>query len=130
MKLLLNRPLLALLGAATFASLPAPAQILVKVDTTKPWVGFMNVFELPANGGAYVFGSSWGTPALTAYVTGTSTLTLTPNTNAYNPTDGFWTNPDGTGNKNMEANFYVENTALRGQTVTFTFTVLSNNLYK
>jgi hypothetical protein len=121
--------LLTLAGVLLAAS-PGQAQILVKVDTTKPWLGFMNVSDLPANGGAYRFGSTWGTAALTAFFTGTNTLTLMPNTNTYNPADPYWVNPDGTGNKIMEANFYIENTGLRGQTVTFTLTVLSNNLFK
>src|SRR5262249_24386526 len=97
----------ALLAAVLFGVSPGHAQILVKVDTTKPWVGFMNVFELPSNGGAYVFGSVWGTKDLSAYFTGTSTLTLTRNTNVYNATNTFWVQPEGSGNKNMEANFYV-----------------------
>jgi hypothetical protein len=121
----------ALLAAVTMlsATLDSRAQILVKVDTTKPWQGYMNVFNLPDYSGGYVFGSPWGIGELTAYFTGTSTLTLMPNTNTYNASDAFWVNPDGSGNKFMEANFYIENTALRGQTVTFSLTVLSNNLY-
>src|SRR5262249_50218336 len=82
------------------------------------------------DGGAYKVGRAWGTGALTAYFTGVSSLTLMPNTNVYNPGDPYWVKPDGSGNKQMEANFYIENTELRGQTVTFTLTVLSNNLYK
>ena len=33
----------------------------VTVDPLAPWNGFMNVFEIPAHGGGYVFGSGWGT---------------------------------------------------------------------
>lgn len=115
-----------LLGAGT-----GVAQVTVKVDTTKNWIGFMNVSELPANGGAYLFGSSWGTADLVAVFSGTSHLTLTPNTIGdpapywYTPSGG----PGATGNKTMDANMYVEVTgALAGQDVTFTGTVLSNTL--
>src|SRR5262245_12589109 len=103
------------------------ADILLKVDSTKPWQGFMNVFNVPDYSGAYQFGSPWGIGALTAYFSGTNSLTLIPNTNTYNPADAYWVNLDGSGNKFMEANFYVENFALRGQTVTFSGTILSNN---
>src|SRR5690349_4121368 len=117
------------LGVILFGPAQGQAQILLKVDTTKPWQGYMNVFNLPDYSGGYVFGSPWGAADLTAYVTGTSTLTLMPNTNTYDATSAFWVKPDGSGNKFMEANFYVENTGLRGQTVTFNLTVNSNNLY-
>ena len=116
------------LWAVLAATPQTQAQILVKVDTTKPWQGYMNVFTLPGYSGAYLFGNPWGIGALTAYFTGTSTLTLTPNTNVYNAADPYWVQPDGSGNRFMEANFYVENIALRGNTVTFSGTVLSNSL--
>src|SRR3954453_12170397 len=89
-------------GALLGGTLQGQSQILVKVDTTKPWQGYMNVFNLPDYSGGYVFGSPWGAADLRAFFTGTSTLTLLPNTNTYNPTDPFWANPDGSGNKFME----------------------------
>ena len=104
------------------------ADILLKVDSTKPWQGYMNVFNTPDYSGGYQFGSAWGLGALTAYFSGTNSLTLIPNTNTYNPADAYWVNGDGSGNKFMEANFYIENLALRGQTVTFSGTIISNNL--
>jgi hypothetical protein len=117
-----------LLGGVTRSS----ADITLKVDSTKAWQGYMNVFNLPDFSGGYVFGSPWGIGDLNASFGGTSTLTLTPNTNTWNQNDAFWVNTNTvpwTGNKFMEANFYVENTALRGNTVTFSGTVLSNTLY-
>jgi len=88
----------------------------------------MNVFELPSHGGGYVFGSSWGTADLAATFSG-PTLTLAPN--SVNDTSSFWYSPSGgpgsTGNKTMDANMYVEDSAtLPGQTVTFTGQVLAN----
>jgi hypothetical protein len=90
----------------------------------------MNVFQLPSNGGAYVFGSTWGVADLNSSWSG-PTLTLTPNT--INDPDPFWYTPSGgpgaTGNKTMDANLYVETTGLyTGQTVTFTGLVLANTL--
>jgi hypothetical protein len=95
-----------------------------------PWLGFMNVFELPANGGGFVFGSGWGIADLTAdFDDGASTLTMGPNT--VNDPDPFWYQggggPGQLGNKFMEANLYQESIGgLAGQTVTFEGTVLSN----
>lgn len=103
------------------------------VDPTQNWVGYMNVFELPQNGGGYDFGSSWGTSALDAYFTG-ATLTLTPNSNidATDPIDSYWWQApnDGTsaGNHIMAASMYVENDNFAGGTVNFTGNVLDNTL--
>jgi hypothetical protein len=90
----------------------------------------MNVYELPANGGGYVFGSGWGTADLVATFAG-DVLTLAPNTIGdpapywYTPSGG----PGAMGNKIMEANFYVEdNSTLVGQNVTFSGVVQANTL--
>jgi hypothetical protein len=106
-------------GAATFT-----------VDPGATWLGFMNVFELPSNGGAYVFGSSWGTADLQANFSG-PILTLSPNT--INDPSTFWYQggggPGAPGNKTMDANFYQQfDGTLAGQTVTFTGIVLDNSL--
>jgi hypothetical protein len=99
----------------------------VTVDPAKPWVGYMNVFELPANGGAYLWGSGWALDALPAVFTG-SQLKLSPNTNCYNAADPYWVKPDGSGNKSMNANIYVEDTSLVGKTISFTGLTLANIL--
>jgi hypothetical protein len=91
----------------------------VYLDPSLGWVGFMNVFELPANGGAFVFNSAWGTAALPAVFNG-SLLTIGPNVNTYDSTnDSFWVNPDGSGNKTCDASFYIQDDTLAGSTVTF-----------
>ena len=115
-------------GALLAGISAAQAQIEVKVDTTKPWQGYMNVFNLPDYSGGYLWGSAWGAADLSASFSGVDTLTLAPNSNTYAPGDTYWVNPDGTGNKFMEANFYVQDESLRGQTVTFSGIVLSNSL--
>lgn len=87
----------------------------------------MNVFDLPADGGAYRFGSAWGTSALPAVFNG-SVATIGPNVNTYNASDPFWVNPDGSGNKNCDASFYIQNDGLAGNTVTFSGYCRSNTL--
>jgi hypothetical protein len=119
----------ALVGAA----LPGQAQTTVQVDSTKPWVGYMNVYlNVDNTEGGYQFGSGWGTAALTAYFVGTNYVVITPNTNVWNPADPYWVDTNTvpySGNKWMEANFYVDvGTAFAGQTVTFIGNTLSNTL--
>lgn len=120
----------SLFTTALLAALPASGQVTATLDASKNWIGYMSVFELPANGGAYVFGNFWGTSDLAAnFALGSNVVTLGPNTNAYNATDAFWANPTtGLGNKQMEASFFVEDTGLRGQTLNFRGTVESNTL--
>jgi hypothetical protein len=122
---------LAVIGGALFgAAVRADAQVTVTVDPGESWLGFMNVFELPSNGGAFVFGSGWGTADLVATFSG-PVLKLSPNT--IGDPNPFWYTPSGMpgamGNKNMEANMYVEETGpLSGQMVTFKGIVQSNSL--
>ena len=118
--------LCAVLGLA----LKGNAAITIGINPGDSWIGYMNVFELPSNGGAFVFGSGWGTADLCATFSG-SVLTLTPNT--IGDPNPFWYTPSGgpgaQGNKTMDANMYVEQTGpLSGQMVTFTGNVLVNTL--
>jgi hypothetical protein len=104
------------------------AQVTVTVDPGASWLGFMNVFELPSNGGGYVFGSGWGTGDLVASFSG-PVLTLSPNT--IGDPDPFWYTPSGgpgaAGNKIMAASFYQEVTGpYSGINLTFKGKVLSN----
>ena len=120
----------SIVACGLFCAVRAGADVTVSVDPSAPWQGFMNVFELPSNGGAYVFGSSWGTADLVATFAG-PTLTLAPN--SVNDASSFWYTPSGgpgsTGNKIMDANMYVQSDGgLGGQHLTFTGNVLSNTL--
>jgi hypothetical protein len=99
----------------------------VSVDPSKTWLSYMNVFDHPDQGGGYLWGNPWGAADLPAAFSGTS-LTLGPNVNTYNPSDSYWVRPDGTGNKQLSANFYVEDASLAGSTVTFSGDVLANTL--
>lgn len=107
-----------------------PTAVSVFVDSSKTWIGYMNVSALPADGGGYVFGSSWGTADLNASFSA-GIAELTANTSIYRDvtlSDTFWWKGDGTGNKNMDANFYVENSSLAGSIVTFSGFVWTNSL--
>ena len=97
------------------------------------WIGYMNVFNLPSDGGGYQFGSSWGVADLKSTADSASnTLTLQPNFNTYadNPSDAFWVDSiNQVGNKQMEANTFVESdSAFNGQDLSFSGDVLSNTL--
>lgn len=123
-----NLALCAMIGTSVSAN--AVVGVTVGVDPVASWIGYMNVFELPSNGGAFLWGSGWGTADLNASFSG-ATLTLTPNT--IGDPDPYWYTPSGgpgaTGNKAMHASMYVENSlSLGGQTVTFTGNVLANTL--
>jgi hypothetical protein len=101
----------------------------VTVDPGAPWLGFMNVFELPSNGGGYAFGSGWGVADLRATFS-SDVLTLAPNT--IGDPSAYWYvgggAPGNPGNKIMDASFYVEDDSLNGETVTFVGNVLANSL--
>jgi Dockerin type I domain len=118
-----------LFGLALLFATTAKA-INVGIDPSATWLGFMNVSQLPANGGAYVFGMAWGVPDLTATFSG-AVLTLGPN--SVNDPNPFWYTPSGgpgaTGNKICDATIYQEQTdTFAGQQVVFTGTVLANTL--
>lgn len=109
------------------------AQNTVVADASAEYLGYANVFETIANGGAFVFGSGWGVADLKTVVdAGAGTVTLQPNFNTYgdNPGDPFWIDPDtGLGNKQFEGNTFIENnTNLIGSELTFTGGVASYTL--
>lgn len=87
----------------------ASAQMTLSVPNTG-WVGYMNWFA-NAGGptgseGAFVGGSGWALPDLKTTVT-SSSVTLQPNFNTWNPADSYWVT-NGVGNKWMNANTFVE----------------------
>jgi len=126
---LLKSVVFGVLAAGALCVGTARADVSVTVSGSDPYLGFMNVFELPSNGGGYVFGSAWVTGDLVAVFTGNN-LRLSPN--SIGDPNPFWYigggGPGAPGNKIMEANMYVEPVAFSGQTVTFSGDVLSNDL--
>ena len=127
---LLKSVVLGVLVASVMGVGTARAAVNVVVSGSDPYVGYMNVFNLPADGGGYQFGSGWGTADLCAVFTGDN-LRLSPNT--IGDPNPYWYigggGPGAPGNKIMEANMYVEPAgSLPGQTVTFSGAVVSNTL--
>ncbi|OIQ24130.1 T9SS type A sorting domain-containing protein [Lacinutrix sp. MedPE-SW] len=119
-------------GANKISEATEPFNGVINVDANAAWGGFMNVFETPTNGGAYVFGSGWGVLDLkTVLDTGANTITLQPNFNTYldNPLDPFWVDQTTLlGNKEMEASTVIQDNSLVGESFTFTGNVASNTL--
>ena len=114
-----------LLGAALNSN-----AVTVTVDPTTLTQGFMNVFELPVNGGGFIFNSGWGPADLVSSFAG-NTLTLRPN--QIGDPNAFWYigggGPGQAGNKIMDASLYNETTGVNvGVTFMFTGNVLANTL--
>ncbi len=122
-RLLAGAGVAGLLAGATTAR----AQVPVLVDPAQAWQGYMNVFALPANGNGYQFGGPWGAADLRAGFAN-DLLKLQACTNVSNPTDSYWTNPDGSGAKQMQANWYVDTAALVGSNVVFSGNVVDYSL--
>ena len=128
----MKRTLLSLICCGLISAAVSAQAATFYVPSSDPgaaWQGFMNVSELPSNGGGYVFGSGWGPADLTATWSG-PVLTLGPNT--INDPSPFWYTPSGgpgaAGNKIMDASYYRQDDSLSGSVVTFTGKVLSNTL--
>jgi hypothetical protein len=116
----------------------ASAQIFKTINSSEMVNGFMNVFNLPSDGGAFQFPSGWGVADLRATFPTSGSVTMSPNTIG-DPNVPYWfqsapTNalgePTGAlGNKIMEANLYGQETGTyAGQTITFAGSVTSFNL--
>jgi hypothetical protein len=130
-KLVRNLLSISLATGVVLGSASSSPAASVTIDPSSSWIGYMNVTDLPSNGGAYMFGSSWGTADLCATFSG-PVLTLAPNT--IGDPNAYWYTPAGgpgsVGNKIMDAVMYVETTPglFTGQTLTFSGDVLSNTL--
>ncbi len=106
------------------------AQITVKVDATKNWVGYMNWYT---TNDVYVSGGVWGFADLRARFapakSNATHLVLQINSNTYSTNAYYWNLSNGTPNKHLEANAYVDvGTSFAGNDVTFAGTVQSNSL--
>lgn len=109
------------------------AQNNVDFNASENWVGFMNVFQLPSDGGGYEFGSPWVVADLkTLVVVAENSMILQPNYNTYteNSADPYWVDQaTKEGNKDMEANTFVEpGASFNGEDLTFSGTVMTNSL--
>jgi hypothetical protein len=135
---------LALTTLAACTTAAAAETIYVTVDSSSPWVGFANVFELPADPGTGR-GAYWqgifldsNIAALPASVAA-NVATLAPNAIfGGEPMAGSpdWWTPDGLGgftpNKVIEANVYVDTgfsgVALSGNTIHFAGLTVESSL--
>jgi hypothetical protein len=127
---LLKNVVLGTIAACVLSAGAAWADTVVTVNPSTINLGYMNVFNLPGDGGAFQFGSGWGIGDLTAVYAG-SNVTLGPN--CIGDPNPYWYLPGGgpgaVGNKIMEANLYAEPAgSLPGQNVTFVGNVISNTL--
>ena len=109
------------------------AQNNVEFSASDNWLAFMNVFQLPADGGGYEFGSPWEIDKLKTLVNiAENTISLQPNFNTYaeNSGDAYWVNQSTMmGNKDMEANTFAEpGASFNGQDLTFSGAVMANTL--
>jgi hypothetical protein len=128
-----SKIILGLLVAISSIMTPLSHAVVVGVDPTATWKGFMNVHA--KDWSYYAFGSEWGVNNLKTTVSANG-LTLQPNFNCYadnvNGAPGdraFWTDGAGGGNKNMMASTYTEQRGLwNGNTLNFNFDVVSNTL--
>jgi hypothetical protein len=95
--------------------------------------GYMSWTQIPTDqpgyGGSFS-GEGWGQSSLPV-VFYNDTLTLYPNVNTYDGIgDNYWVNADGSGANIMDASVYanIDGGVLAGQSVTFTFDVVANNV--
>ncbi|MFM8792152.1 MAG: autotransporter-associated beta strand repeat-containing protein, partial [Solirubrobacterales bacterium] len=107
-------------------SLSVNSVVQQTVDSGTMTNGYMNWFNLPSAGGAYVGGSPWAIADLRAEYTSGTSVTLSP---CYvTDTSSYWYTPSGepgaTGNKTMEALLYGQaDGTLAGKTVKFSGSV-------
>lgn len=121
----------SLLCAAALITSSVSAQNVFVGESDAGWFGYMNVFNLPSDGGAFQFGSSWGIGDLVAnFDDGANTVTMSPNT--IGDPNPYWYigggGPGAQGNKIMEANLYQQvDDSFAGQNVVFSGEILSNS---
>ena len=82
----------------------ADVDLTVTINSNEMVNAYMNVFELPSNGGAFVFGSPWGIGDLSASYNGATEVTMVPN--SIGDPDPFWYvgggAPGNPGNKSIK----------------------------
>jgi len=117
--------------AVRMQSLEFASAIPLTIDSTTMTNGYMNVFELPANGGAFRSGQVWSVADLRATFTSGTSVALAPC--SVSDTSSYWYTPSGrpgaTGNKIMEAYVYGQaDGTYAGETVRFSGNVASSTL--
>ena len=119
------------IGLAAICAEPPVEPNFVTADPNNAWGGYMEVFEVNADGsaGGFVFGQPWGVEDLqTVLQPDVPNMILYPNFNAYNADDPFWSNGE-MGNKIMRATTQVESWDMyNGADLTFTGSVAEHTL--
>lgn len=105
--------------------------IPLTIDRAVMTQGYRNIYELPANGGAYLWGQVSPVADLRATFTSGTSVTLAPC--VVSDTSSYWFTPSGrpgaAGNKTVEANVYGQATGTyAGETVRFSGTVAAHTL--
>lgn len=125
--------LILMMLAVVYSSTSQDIQFDPDDETTNgPWLGFMNVSNLPPpdDDGAFQFPSGWGVGDLIVDRPGDGTATLRPN--RVGDPDPYWQGgpPPGMlrGNKIMDANFYKQSLDLNGNAFSFNGSVDFNDL--
>jgi hypothetical protein len=109
------------------------AQNNVQFSATDSWIAYMNVSQLPANGGNYEFGSAWALGDVKSTLdVAANALMLYPNFSTYanGPTDPYWVDQTTLeGNKVMEAITFVEpGASYNNNDLSFSSDVVANTL--
>jgi hypothetical protein len=101
------------------ASINFNAQTPINFDTSDPnWVTFMNIYE--QDGVTLAFSQpGWGVADLVCLVDDPSAGTITLRPNRVTDTAPFWQTGSSSGNKIMDANFYIQDNTLAGTSFTF-----------
>jgi hypothetical protein len=112
-------------------SLDFGAAIPLTIDRATMTNGYRNVYQLPANGGAYLGGQVWPVADLRATFTSGTSVTLAPC--VVSDTSSYWYTPSGrpgaAGNKSIEANVYGQaDGTYAGETIRFSGTVAAHTL--
>jgi len=112
-------------------SLAIDSVVQKTVDSGTMTNGYRNVFNLPADGGNYIYGEAVPIADLQANFTSATSVTLSPC--SVSDTSSFWYTPSGqpgaTGNKTIEAILYGQaDGTLAGKTVKFSGSVPSYSL--
>jgi autotransporter-associated beta strand protein len=112
-------------------SLDFGSAIPLTIDRAIMTHGYRSVYELPANGGAYVGGQVWPVADLRATFTSGTSVTLAPC--VVSDTSSIWFTPSGgpgaAGNRTIEANVYGQaDGTYAGETVRFSGSVAAHTL--
>jgi hypothetical protein len=114
--------------SSTYAVVFNPSDLTL--DRHATFLGFINFSDTSFN---YIGGFAYPTALLRGGVGTNGVASLQPNidlyVNGHNYNGGYaWTNSDGTPNANLEQDFYIENDALSGNTLTFSGFCPSNSI--